>query len=176
MGKRHVIPIRPIEFEFKKIRGQNFYMAVLYFVLIVKLKLGDTCTTSYMVHEWADSNGEMERFREEQEERNKKGLFNGQRRTLGDFAEMWSGGEKKRRRAEMKRWRFGAEGCRFEHLDDNGVMKVAFLQLMDRWVLKGCCVEVAEGKFLNVKTRGVTRHLSYETRHETGFTRTRWDF
>lgn len=52
-------------------------MAVLYFVLIVKLKLGDTCTTSYMVHEWADSNGEMERFREEQEERNKRASLMG---------------------------------------------------------------------------------------------------
>ncbi len=34
------------------------------------------------------SNEEMGKFREEPEEGNKKGLFNGPRRTLGDLAEM----------------------------------------------------------------------------------------
>lgn len=100
--------------------------------------------------------GEMEWFREEQEKTNKIGFFNWERRTLRDFAEMWSGSKKKRRWAEVKRWRLGAEGCRFEHLDDNGVMKVAFLQLiMDRGVLKDHCVEI-EGKILNVTERNNT--------------------
>lgn len=100
--------------------------------------------------------GEIEWFREEQEETNKMGHFNRERRTLGDFADMWSGGKKKRRWAEVKRWRLGAEGCRFENLDDNGVMKVAFLQLiMDCGVLKDRCEDI-EGKILNVTERNNT--------------------